>query len=306
MASRGKMIEPAPEDRALSPYVETPLPQDGSSTDRATSLARSEPGDAPLVVVPDETDANDNRVGTTKLILFGFFVILLFFGGGLLWAGFAPLSSAAIAPGVVSVAGNRKTVQHLDGGIVRAIHTQEGDAVAAKQMLIQLDDTQARTTLDLLRAQYAAAAALAARLRAEMDDEAAIVFPSDLVAQAEDETIQQIFQGQRDVFDSRRATLDNQVDLMAQRVVQQKLEIGGLESQIVANRKQLDLIKQELETVEALVAKGLATRTRLFGLQREEAGLEASIVAARDPDRRHQRCHPGGQEPGRRSLCGAL
>jgi multidrug efflux pump subunit AcrA (membrane-fusion protein) len=54
-------------------------------------------------------------------ILLGFFVI----GGG--WAATAPLSGAAIAPGVVSPEGSRRRVQHLEGGIIREIRVSDGD-----------------------------------------------------------------------------------------------------------------------------------------------------------------------------------
>ena len=46
-------------------------------------------------------------------------IILIFFGGFGTWAALAPLDSAALAPGRVTVASNRKTIQHLEGGIVK-------------------------------------------------------------------------------------------------------------------------------------------------------------------------------------------
>ena len=52
---------------------------------------------------------------------FGYAVILVVFGGFGLWAALAPLESAAQGPGTVQVEGNRKLVQHLEGGIVDEI-----------------------------------------------------------------------------------------------------------------------------------------------------------------------------------------
>ncbi|NJO37437.1 MAG: HlyD family type I secretion periplasmic adaptor subunit [Rhizobiales bacterium] len=196
----------------------------------------------------------------------------------LLWAGLAPLSSGAIAQGVVSVAGNRKTIQHLEGGIVEALHVQEGDSVRVGEILIQLNDTQARTTLDLLRTQYAALKLQEARLQAELTDQPTMHFSFEGVEIADSQTVQQIFHDQLDIFASRRAKLENQVGLLQQRISLQNLEIKGLEAQIDSSRKQLGLIRQELVTVQDLVDRGLATRSRMFALQREEAGLEAGVV----------------------------
>ena len=101
-------------------------------------------------------------------IAFGFVVIALFFGGILGWAATAPLQSAAIAPGVVSVETSRKTVQHLEGGIVGEIAVQEGDRVRAGQVLIRMDDTKSQAQIQLLRSQIEAADQQLALLQEEI------------------------------------------------------------------------------------------------------------------------------------------
>ena len=95
------------------------------------------------------------------VIFVGLFVIALFFGalGG--WAAVAPLESAAIAPGVLRVESNRKTIQHLEGGIIAEILVADGDRVSAGQTLLRLDETQARATLEQLKTRYHATGALA-------------------------------------------------------------------------------------------------------------------------------------------------
>src|SRR4029450_12702503 len=73
----------------------------------------------------------------------GWVIILLFFGGLGAWATTAPLHGAVVANGFVRVEGNRKSIQHLDGGIVKTLNVKEGDRVNAGDVLILLDDTQA-------------------------------------------------------------------------------------------------------------------------------------------------------------------
>ena len=80
----------------------------------------------------------------------GLAVMALFFGGLGGWAAYAPLNGAVVAPAVIKVEGNRKTIQHLDGGIVRELRVREGDRVAAGQTVILLDDTQARAAVTML------------------------------------------------------------------------------------------------------------------------------------------------------------
>src|SRR5688500_16745562 len=85
----------------------------------------------------------------------GLLIAFLFFGvfGG--WAALAPPDSAAVAQGVIKVAGERKLVQHLEGGIVAAVNAENGDVAEAGEVLIRLDDTQARAQLELVESRIA-------------------------------------------------------------------------------------------------------------------------------------------------------
>ncbi len=62
------------------------------------------------------------------------------------------IDSAAIAYGMVGADGNRKAVQHLDGGVVAQILIREGDKVKAGQELIRLDQTQPIAALEIQKA----------------------------------------------------------------------------------------------------------------------------------------------------------
>ena len=74
----------------------------------------------------------------------GILLVGLFFGGRGWWEASAPRAGAAIAPGVVSPDGSRRTVQHLEGGIIRDILVRDGSLVRAGDPLILLEDVQAR------------------------------------------------------------------------------------------------------------------------------------------------------------------
>jgi len=104
-------------------------------------------------------------------------IVGVFLAGLLGWAAVAPRDSAAIAQGVVSIDGYRKTVQHLEGGIVGEILVREGARVSAGQVLIRLDDTTPRASLELLHGRWLVASALEARLIAERDGTTGSAFP---------------------------------------------------------------------------------------------------------------------------------
>ena len=94
---------------------------------------------------PDESARNP--------MIAGFAILLLFFGGIGTWAATAPLNAAVVGDAVVKVEGNRKSVQHINGGIVSELLVHEGDRVAADQVLLVLDDTEARAEYDIAMQQ---------------------------------------------------------------------------------------------------------------------------------------------------------
>lgn len=219
------------------------------------------------------TPEGPSRPQVVASVLVGYAVIAVFFGifGG--WAVQARLDSAAIAPGVVVVDTKRKTLQHLEGGIVGEILVRDGDRVHAGQVLIRLDETRPRATLELLRGRYMGAQALEARLIAERDHREEIVFPESLLGQRDDPRLAEVIDGQINIFETRQQSLSGQTAVLRQRMARYREEIHGLEGVIAAEETQLRLIDQEITIVKKLLEKGLARKPRLFGLQRRQAEI---------------------------------
>lgn len=136
-------------------------------------------------------------------------VSALFVGGLGSWATLVPLLSASLGVGVLGVEGDRKTVQHFEGGIVAVIGAQDGDGVAAAQLLLPLplDKTRAKSTLDLLRARSHGAQARTAHLLAERDNVYAIEFPEHLSSASATEKVAGIIAGERQIFATRQRAL---------------------------------------------------------------------------------------------------
>jgi HlyD family type I secretion membrane fusion protein len=190
--------------------------------------------------------------------------------GGL--AAMIPLAGAALAPGVVSPDGARKTVQHLEGGIIHRIHVREGDTVEVGQPLLTLEDTQARSSFAELRERIIHLTAVEARLSAEQVDARTLDMPEELLSMGEE--AMKAFVGQRELFESRRETRDGRDRIYAQRAVQLREEIEGLRAITVAQDEQIALIQQEITTVEGLIQKKLERTPRLLALQRAVAELQ--------------------------------
>ncbi|MCG8508965.1 MAG: HlyD family type I secretion periplasmic adaptor subunit [Rhodospirillales bacterium] len=214
---------------------------------------------------------------TTPWVLLGVAIIMIFLIGGLIWASMAQLDSAAIAHGVVAKESNRKTVAHLEGGIVRDILVEDGERVATGEPIILFDDTRAEATLALLQARLDAAMARQARLWAERDGLAEVPFPKPLLKRAADPEIARLLSGERRAFESHRQNIENQQAVIAERLEKARAETGGVESQLTAKREHRKLLWEELAMIRPLFDKGLVAKNRLLSVQQRLAETEGEI-----------------------------
>lgn len=216
----------------------------------------------------------DNYKGIARI---GYAVIAFTFVGVLGWAAFAPLDSAVIANGVVTTTANRKTIQHLEGGMLAKILVREGERVKAGQVLFQLDPTQVNAAAGITRAQYVAFRALEARLVAERDQRPTISFPTELLTQRADPVVARALADEQSQFIERRQTIQGQIDLFNAQRDQFKSEIDGIDRQIQGLKEQLGFIQDELGDLRKIYDKGLVPRPRLLALEREQASLSGAI-----------------------------
>ncbi len=205
-------------------------------------------------------------------MLAGFAAVLLFAGTFGLWGSLAPLSSAAIAPGVIKAEGSRRTVQHLEGGIVREILVRDGDRVQAGQVLARLDDVASTAEQATLRSQHMTLLAQQARLIAEHAGATEITWPAELL-QGTDPRVADAIAAQGALFISRRTAMDSQLRVLAERISQSDATINSARAQIKSQSEQLELLRREIAIVAEVVRLGLEKKARLLALQRQEAAL---------------------------------
>lgn len=248
------------------------VPADGGENTRRPPM-KAAIGGALQEYSGGEAESETSFMNPNRMIRKGTVVVLVFVVGFIGWASFAQLESAVTAPGVIVVESHRKTIQHLEGGIVKDVLVAEGDTVTAGQPLLRLEETQAGANFSLLQDQANALAAQEARLIAERDSASKITFPPELLARRDDPKVSEILAGEENTFLTRRNTLNKQMDILSQRNDENKRQIAGLQSQQDAVEKQGTLIQQEASGVEDLYKQGLSTLPRVLALRRQAADL---------------------------------
>lgn len=224
----------------------------------------------------------DPRRDIRRASIFGIATIATLFATVGLWAATAPLAGAVIASGKVVVESNVRRIQHPSGGVVSEIRVKDGDIVRAGDVLIRLDETNAKASLALIEIELLRLHARKARLDAERDGLAVLEFPEILLDFADDRAVVQAVRSEERLFETRKAAADVQRSQFRERIDQSNEEIAGLDAQIRARQQQTVLIGQELASVQKLFDKNLVALPRLTSLQREASRLDGeagSLVA---------------------------
>jgi HlyD family type I secretion membrane fusion protein len=216
------------------------------------------------------------RPPLSRFVTAGMLIIVLFFGGFGAWAGLAPLASSAVAAGSVRVEGNRKTLQHLEGGIIQELLVKEGDVVRRDQVLVRLDRTAAQSRFETIRHQYDLLKASEARLLVEQARSDRLIFPQELEDRRDEPRIATLLGGQEQIFATRRQSYKGQHEILQARIDQLRSQIEGQRAQQLSSERQLELIRKEQATVADLVSKGLEREPRLLDLQRRAAALQGA------------------------------
>lgn len=198
------------------------------------------------------------------------------------FAAFVPIASGALAEAQLAVEGERKVVQHPTGGVVTAILVREGDEVAEGDVVLRLDPIQAGAAAGVLNTQVDALRAEEAARMAEASGAADVVFAEELMSRQNDPRVAAVMASEKAAFDGRRDMADSQRQQLTQQLSQTQQSIVAARAQREGQLAQARLLEEELETLQPLLEKGLALRSRLLALERalEDArGRAASLEA---------------------------
>jgi epimerase transport system membrane fusion protein len=267
----------APAAGALTPETSTAAQAVVKPTASAVELSKPVEDESDVARAPKAQPAPEIpslRTSDRPERIFGLLILLIAFGIFGTWAAVAPIDGAAVAPGIVTVESSRKTVQHFDGGFVDDIYVTEGDHVESGQLLVRLDDTQVRAQLEIAKGQYFALRAEESRLIAERDGVDEITFPAELMERQDDPRVRDAISGQKRLFENRRMALQNEKQVLQQRIEQLREQIHGYESLSDNWARRASLYREEIDALNQLVEKGFSEKSRL----REYERLEAEVM----------------------------
>ncbi|SFL36938.1 type I secretion membrane fusion protein, HlyD family [Bradyrhizobium sp. NFR13] len=235
---------------------------------------------AKLAIFPNNNPGNDNGTPTGDWHTparrgFGIvFLTFVVFGG---WAGLASIDGAVVAAGSVVVESDRKSVQHLEGGIVQSLMVRGDSHVEQGQVLLRLEPTQERAREEMARSAVYSAIAEEGRLLAEAEGADTITFSSELMQKASDPSAQRAMGDQKRRFEERRAARKIEVSILEEKIGQAQRQIQGNAAQSKAARAQFDSMAQEYTKLKPLADQGIVPFARIATLERSKSDLEGRI-----------------------------
>lgn len=214
------------------------------------------------------SDRGIRRIGIT--------IIVITFGVFGTWAAFAPLSNAVHGSGVVTVQNYRKTVQHLEGGIVKELLARDGDLVQKGDPLIVLDEAQLSAEYESTRNQLIVGRYKEARLRAERDGLQEI--PAVTMDGTDSERAREALAGELQVFKARHDSLMGEISVNRERIEQMKQQIAGLDDMIRTKRNLEKSYTGEIKQLKELLAEGFVDNQRLLEQERKLDLLRTEVA----------------------------
>ncbi|GAB6142720.1 HlyD family type I secretion periplasmic adaptor subunit [Desulfocicer niacini] len=207
----------------------------------------------------------------TPFIVAGLIVILCFFGGLAAWSVYFPFQGAVIAPGMVKVSGERKTVQHLEGGIIDEILVREGDHVQKGDVLIKLKSIKAEANVDLLSGRLNAKMAEQDRLTAEMGMAKQITWSPELKSQRMDDNVAKTMATEQDIFQSRRSDMEGKISLYESQIKQLGNRIDGADEEFGTQKVIIANLEEEVAVKKTLFQENYMGKPEIMELQRRLA-----------------------------------
>lgn len=194
------------------------------------------------------------------------------------WSWFGRLDVVSVANGEVVPGSDVKTVQHLEGGIVKAILVKEGQRVAEGQALIELDPTRTNADLHELQIRLLSLRIDKARLRAQIDNRFGAtkksLFSGELLSKASG-----LVDDAMALLRSRQKLLQHQIEVQRQTAAQREAEIAEVKARLSTAAQARRYLKEQVAISKKLLKRDVTNRMTHLDLLRELLTIEGQIAA---------------------------
>lgn len=201
--------------------------------------------------------------------------VLIFLLLILCWSLVARVDRVVTAPGKVVPFDKVKTIQHLEGGIIKNLLVRENQEVKAGEPLVELDLATGGVNGPEMAARMASFRWAQVRLQAESLGQEPI-WPGNVDAQ-----MRAVADAERSTYAARNAELANTLAAIDGQVVQGSQRVAELQARLRSSEASLQIAQQELSVSEGLVKDKLVSQLEHFQRKSAVERFTGDVAATR-------------------------
>jgi len=208
----------------------------------------------------------------SSLLLFAILAFLILAG---VWAALTELDDVTRGDGRIVPSRTVQVVQAAEGGVLQALHVQEGDRVEEGALLMELDRTLLASQLDQEQQRARGLMVRIARLEAEIRGTGVLELAPDLMR-----ATPAVVRSEAALFQARRDELDSEIEVLERQRSQRRQEYEEGEVDAATARATLAIVEEEIAIMAPLVARRVEPETTMLALRRSQAEAQGREVRA--------------------------
>jgi HlyD family type I secretion membrane fusion protein len=201
------------------------------------------------------------------------------------WSGTAQLAQGVTAGGVLIAKDRRRSVQHLEGGIIQDLQITEGKTVRAGDLAMIITDATSNARLSQARTSRFGLLAALDRFEAQIRNAPQIVFSRLQKAGVDDATKQSLMDLNIAIFRDQLAAQNGERDLVAARIERLKAEADAIDVRRIGKQREVDTVQEEQTVQSEALAQRIGNISRFNEVTRTLVVIETELASLDEDER---------------------
>ncbi len=213
--------------------------------------------------------------GISETVKYSVYTVMALLVLVVIWMSLTRVSEVTVTAGKVVPKGYIHNVQHLEGGIVSNIHVQDGDRVAAGDLLVSFAPPATESDFDQLAIRKVFLEFDLARLEAVRSG-------TDLQLTDELSAYPKLAAKERESVATQRSSYESELAVIDAAIEQRSSELHRQRNQVLVLRKEVSLLQKQVDIRSELAEKHAISQTDLLAVQSQHAALVTDLLQAED------------------------